>query len=175
MGTQLTTNTVVAMFSNTQLRRLEFTPTRSTTPQVQEAPRLSSFALLSVGLIAAASSLSATEVVFGDTASSTGWNTLGVSASGPAQQVATFTDTTTSSKGPIIFELKIEGSSNIKSAEGDLKVNGGSKGTRIDSGSNWSTDADDEWVLLTLNVSGAGAVDLASLDFDGISLLTANR
>lgn len=156
--------------------RIGFTPTRSSRITAQEALRLASFCLLSSSVFcAAASNLSAAEVVFGESASSTGWNTLGVATSGPAQQVATFTDTTTSSKGPILFELSIDAPNTIKAAEGDLKVKGGSGGSRIDSGTDWSTDADDEWVLLTLNISGAGAQDLASINFGGISLLTANR
>ncbi|NQY33186.1 MAG: hypothetical protein HRT56_08450, partial [Coraliomargarita sp.] len=138
-------------------------------------PLRSAVVLASSSLLLVGSLLPAAEIIFGDSSAGTGWNSSGVAANGASQEVASFTDTVTSPSGAIVFELILNASASIKAAEGDFKVKGGSSNNRLDSGSNWSSSADDESVTLTLEVSGPGAADLGSLEFGGISLLAANR
>ena len=163
------------MISISLLRRIDFVSLLRSLPPVQEAFRFASLFCFLALSCTFASLLSAAEVTFGDSAAGTGWNTSGVPVTGGAQQTAIYTDTSMSSKGAIVFELSLSASGNLKAAETDLKVIGGSSSNRVDSGSDWSTDVDDESVTLTLSISGPGAVDLASLEFGGISLMSANR
>jgi hypothetical protein len=116
--------------------------------------------------------LLAKTLVLGDTVETPGvpYETgMGLS-NGATPQTGQTTLSGVTASGDLTISLKVETSDSLSLGNDNLRVQGGSRNNRIDSGNSWSDSADDEWIEFSLTVSGPAAGDLSSIALAGLVL-----